>query len=125
MLIRLGFSSGRQGAGDETPRMRGLTVEFAIRPGAANPTQGIVMRRMPEPGRSLATAPGTPLPADQPTAIVVAGATDRPAGLEALCARFLSHASGCGFSPEEIGEMVQQLAEAEECTYRQAFERGD
>jgi len=105
--------------------MRGLTVEFAIRPGAASPTQGIVMRKLPEPGRSLAMVPGTRLPADQPTAIVVAGTTDRPAGLEALCAQFLSHASSYGFSPEEIGEMVKQLSKAEECSCRQAFERGD
>ena len=111
MLIRLGLSSGRQEPGDELPRMRGVTFEFAIRPDATGPSRGTLMRPTPEPGSSF-TTPRLPRPAANESAAGGNGLeSDHPAQLESLCSRFLTQASDYGFGPEEIERIVRRIAE--------------
>jgi DNA-binding transcriptional regulator YhcF (GntR family) len=114
MLIRLGFSSGRQGPGDEVPSMRGLTVEFAVRPDKTGQSRGTTMRRTPAPDSSLTLPRPKHRLADLLTADAAASGQERPAQLEDLCSQFLAHASGHGFSPDEIGRVVRRIAESGE-----------
>lgn len=112
MLIRLGFASGRQGPCDELPTMRGLAVEFALRPRVTVTGQprGMRLQRALEP-MSLLAVPHYPGPlAELPVPDGVARGVDRPARLEALCVQFLSEAGRHGFSPEEIEQTVRQIA---------------
>lgn len=110
MLIRLGYSSGRQEPGDDVPRMRGLTLEFAVRPGGAECRTETSEGRMPAPDGSPAVARRPLLLADRPAVAMLARKSEQPVRLETLCTRFLSEASGYGFRPEEIEQTVRQLS---------------
>src|SRR5437870_11011623 len=104
-LIRYGIASGLLNPGEQLPTVRALAVELSV-----NPNTVIKAYSELERAGVLTTEQGSgTFVSAQP--VEPPAESERQGKLDSLCSEFLAQAARYGFSPDDVTQAIQRLAE--------------